>query len=297
MEYKITENSKPIFYSTITGTTEWPYCLTHGTQIKEPPIERLHYHSVPEIGIFVQGSGECYVGNKVYRFKAVDIQIIRPFVPHYAVSDPGVTTRMVFFTFNAVKLMQCAGMSNPENELLIKNIKIPFNGIFAPNEYPAITDHVKRIIERCETSDDFTDMAVAFNIGDFLITCQKYQHISNLFHEEELRENAYHRISPAINRINTNLYDSSRVAEAELARVCAMSVSNFRRVFKLETGLSPKAYITKARMDYAEYLLKNTNITITEIAEKLGYNAVCGFNKIFSSVFGISPSGYRKKYK
>ncbi len=297
MEYEFKENTKPIFYSTITGTTEWPYCLTHGAPIKDAPLERLHYHSVPEIGICTQGSGECYVGDRVYRFKKGDIQIIRPFVPHYAVSDPNTITRMVFFTFNTAKLMQCAGMSSPDNNLLIKNIEIPFNGMFDPNEYPIITDHVKRIIERCETNDDFTDMAVAFNIGDFLITCQKYQHISNHLPEEETRKNEYHRIAPAINRINTQLYDPTRISEAALAKVCGMSVSNFRRVFKSETGLSPKVYITKARMDYAEYLLKNTNMTITEIAAKLGYNAVCGFNKIFVSVFGMSPSSYRKKYR
>ena len=297
MEYKFKANSKPIFYSTITGTTEWPYCLTHGSPIKEPPLERLHYHSVPEIGICVQGSGEYYIGDRIYRFKEGDIQIIRPFVPHYAVSEANVVTRMVFFTFNTVKLMQYAGMSNPENNLLIKNIEIPFNGIFEPDEYPIITEHVKRIIDRCETSDEFTDMAVAFNVADFLISCKKYQHILNHLPEEETRKNEYHRIAPAINKINTELSDPAQFSESELAKVCDMSVSNFRRVFKLETGLSPKAYITKARMDYAEYLLKNTNVTITEIAETLGYNAVCGFNKIFSSIFGISPSGYRKKYK
>lgn len=297
MEYELKKNEKPVFYSTISGTTEWPYCLTYGSPIKYPPLERLHYHSVPEIGIYLQGSGECYIGNKVYRFTAGDIQIIPPFVPHYAVSDPNVITRMVFFTFNAVKLMQLAGMSSAENNLLFKNIKIPFNGIFGPNEYPAITEHVKRIIEKCETSDDFTDISIAFNIGDFLITCQKYQHILKQLPEEETRESEYHRIAPAINRINTELYNPPRLSEAELAKVCEMSVSNFRRVFKLETGLSPKAYITKARMNYAEYLLKNTNMTITQIADKLGYNAVCGFNKIFSSVFKMSPSSYRKKYK
>ena len=297
MEYELKKNTKPVFYSTISGTTEWPYCLTYGSPIKYPPLERLHYHSVPEIGIYLQGSGECYIGNKVYRFTAGDIQIIPPFVPHYAVSDPGVVTRMVFFTFNTTKLMQRAGISNPEKNLLLKNLKIPFNGIFDPNEYPDITEHVKRIIARCETNDDITDLAVAFSIGDFLVTCQKYQHILKYFPGEELRENEYQRIAPAINRINRELSDPPSISEAELAKVCEMSVSNFRRVFKLETGLSPKAYVTKARMDYAEYLLKNTNMTITEISEKLGYNAVCGFNKIFTSVFGMSPSSYRKKYR
>ena len=40
-----------------------------------------------------------------------------------------------------------------------------------------------------------------------------------------------------------------------------------------------------------------TNMNITEIAVRLGYNAVCGFNKIFAASLKMSPSAYRKKYK
>ena len=295
MEYKIRDITLPVYYSTISGTTDWPYCITHGAPIKEPPLERLHYHSVPEIGICIEGSGDYHVGNRIYRFKEGDIQIIRPFVPHYAVSDVGVVTKMVFFTFDTVKMMHHAGLSNPEKNLMMKNVKIPLNGIFSPEEYPDVTDHVKRIIERCETSDDYTDMAVAFNIGDFLITCQKYHKHMSYSSEEESIKNDYHRISPAIHQINTKLAEPQLLSEAELAKTCGMSVSNFRRLFKVETGFSPKSFITKARLDYAEYLLKNTNMTITKIAETVGYNAVCGFNKIFLAVYKMSPSSYRKK--
>ena len=87
------------------------------------------------------------------------------------------------------------------------------------------------------------------------------------------------------------------ISEVELARACEMSVSNFRRVFKIETGFSPKAFVIKSRLSYAKYLLKNTNMTIIKIAEKVGYNEVCGFNKIFAATLKMSPSTYRKKYK
>ena len=140
-------------------------------------------------------------------------------------------------------------------------------------------------------------MAVAFSIGDFLITCRSCNVAPNYLPEEKTIENDYHRISPAINRINTELSNSASITEAELSRVCEMSVSNFRRLFKIETGLSPKEFIIKARMDYAEYLLKSTNMKIIQIAETVGYNAICGFNKIFSQTFGISPTAYRKKYR
>lgn len=297
MEYKIRETVLPVYYSTMSGLTQYPYSFLHGSQMDEHPIKRLHYHPVPEIGICVSGSGYYYVGEKIYRFKKGDIQIIRQFVPHYAVSDANTITRMKFFTFDISKLMQHIGLSDPEIALLMKNVKIPFNEIFKQEEYPDIAENINKIIQRCETNDDYTDISVAFGILEFLILCRKYGEKLNTLPEEQLLEEQYNRIAPAIQQINLNLEDSSKITESELARVCNMCVSNFRRIFKIETGLSPKSFIIKSRISYAKYLLKNTNMTITEISEKLGYNAVCGFNKIFLSTFKISPSQYRKQYK
>ena len=146
MEYNINENRLPVYYSTMDGVTSYPYCVIHGVPMKEPPLEKLHYHSVPEIGICVSGSGDYYIGDKIYRFKRGDIQIIRPFVPHFATSDVGATTKMVFFTFDTVKLMQLIGISDPEKTMMMKSINIPFNGIFSPDELPKITELVKKII-------------------------------------------------------------------------------------------------------------------------------------------------------
>ena len=297
MEYNVIENRLPVYYSTMSGITNYPYYMLHGTAMDEPPFQKLHYHSVPEIGICVQGSGECQIGDKVYRFKKGDIQIIRPFVPHYATCDVGVTARLNFFTFDTVKLMQLMGISDPEKIMLMKSIEIPFNRIFAPDEYPEITALIQKIIDKCETSDDYTDVSVAFSIGEFLFTCRQYEKQLEHLPEEKIIARDYHRISPAIYHINMNLDDSSKLNEAKLAEVCSMSVSNFRRLFKLETGISPKAFVIKSRMAYAEYLLKNTDMTVIKIAESVGSNEVCGFNKIFASVFKTSPRNYRKQYK
>ncbi|MBQ3016864.1 MAG: helix-turn-helix domain-containing protein [Clostridia bacterium] len=297
MEYKFKENTFPVYFSTMSGITNAPYSMLYGSPVKSAPLERLHYHSVPEIGICVAGEGDYYIGDKVYRFKKGDLQIIRPFVPHNAVSDVNTYTQIVFFTFDTIKLMHQIGIYDPEITMLMKNIQIPFNGIYSPDEYPEITTITKKIIERCETSDDFTDISVALSIGEFMLTCRKYNEKHKALPAEKLIEKGYSRIAPAIQRINTSIDDSSAIAEEELARICGMSVSNFRRIFKLETGLSPKAFIIKSRMSYATYLLKNTNMTVIKIAEKVGYTEVCGFNKIFLSTFKMSPSQYRKQYK
>ena len=113
---------------------------------------KLHYHSVPEISICSEGGGEYHIADRIYPFKKGDIQIIRPFVPHYARSHEGVSTYLTIITFDAAKAMQAAGIMDPEKIMLMKNIDIPFAGVFEENEHPTLTACIKSIIN-CHLPD------------------------------------------------------------------------------------------------------------------------------------------------
>ena len=94
--------------------------------------------------------------------------------------------------------------------------------------------------------------------------------------------------------INRHMSNSSMIKEDVLAEVCKTSIPNLRRLFISYTGLSPKAYINRTRMAYAEYLISNTDMTIISISAEVGYSEVSGFNRIFKATFGKTPTEYRK---
>ena len=83
------------------------------------------------------------------------------------------------------------------------------------------------------------------------------------------------------------------VSVSELARMCHISESCFRRLFAMQYGLSPKEYIIRARLAKAKNLLQGSNMTVGEISDLTGFGDVAYFSKIFKSRFGISPSAYR----
>ena len=56
----------------------------------------------------------------------------------------------------------------------------------------------------------------------------------------------------------------------ELAEIASMSERNFTRIFKKETGITVVEYITVVRKAKATELLKNLNLSKTEIANKVG---------------------------
>jgi len=72
------------------------------------------------------------------------------------------------------------------------------------------------------------------------------------------------RIKQAIDYIQTNL--GGKMTVRDIAKEVAMSWKHFERVFKSETGLSPKQYLRFARVQKAKALLADPNSRVTEVA-------------------------------
>ncbi len=80
----------------------------------------------------------------------------------------------------------------------------------------------------------------------------------------------------------------------DLAFLCAMSVSSFKRKFQEVFGTSPNKYITSKRLDKAQSLLRTTTLTISEIAYDCGFSDVSYFSKTFKKYYNSTPSDLRK---
>ncbi len=91
--------------------------------------------------------------------------------------------------------------------------------------------------------------------------------------------------------IEKNLY--ADLALAELAALCHMSLSTFKRKFKEVYGESPIKYITKLKIDKAQVLLKNKALRISDIAHDSGFESISAFNRAFKAHTQLSPSQYR----
>jgi AraC family transcriptional regulator len=79
----------------------------------------------------------------------------------------------------------------------------------------------------------------------------------------------------------------------ELANTIGISRFHFCTAFRLATGASPHAYLTRMRMEMACTLLKSTPLLISDIALAVGYSAVASFSTAFRKHTGVSPREYR----
>ncbi|WP_337399856.1 AraC family transcriptional regulator [Congzhengia sp.] len=79
---------------------------------------------------------------------------------------------------------------------------------------------------------------------------------------------------------------------AEIATMCHVSTSCFRRLFKKYSGLSPVQYQIGVKVDYAKKLLLSNTMTVSEISERLGFQDLSYFCKFFKKQTGTTAKEY-----
>ncbi len=82
-----------------------------------------------------------------------------------------------------------------------------------------------------------------------------------------------------------------------LARVSGCSEAHFARAFKQAFGVPPHRYLLSRRLERAKALLRDTELSITEIALETGWKSVGTFGRTFRDVLGESPSELRAREK
>ena len=103
----------------------------------------------------------------------------------------------------------------------------------------------------------------------------------------------YKSIVRVIQYIDDNF--SQTIKLAELSRLANMSATKLKKLFRQFTGCTITEYILSKKTDYASHLLADSDLSIEELAKKVGFDTVAGFSTSFKKQTGIPPSEYRKQ--
>ena len=82
----------------------------------------------------------------------------------------------------------------------------------------------------------------------------------------------------------------------DVADYVGFSRSHLFRSFEIVLSISPKEYLTQFRIKEACYLLSQTSLSITAVANSVGFESSLYFSKAFKKAKGISPKEYKQKH-
>ena len=258
-------------------------------------IRKLHYHNRFEIGICEEGGGLFLVEGKFYAVSRGDIIFLPPRRRHYSRSlspDALCYCQFVYLGEEALsKILDTAPMQDRDALLEVAS-HIP--ALLRREQYPALTQWIQRIIEQCRAGAPHGAWSISLYLVCLLMEAQ------SLFPAID------HQVSPPLPATHNTLA-ATAVAEhlslyyyrsetsRELARLCHISESQLRRQFLLAYGTSPIAYRIHLRCKIAKELLRSMQLSISEIAERIGYHSVSDFCRAFRKEYGMSPTEYQKK--
>ncbi|HSU44870.1 MAG TPA: AraC family transcriptional regulator [Casimicrobiaceae bacterium] len=100
-----------------------------------------------------------------------------------------------------------------------------------------------------------------------------------------------HKLRRAIEYIDDNL--RSELTLAAMAEAVALSPGHFAHAFRQATGVAPHRYVVERRVERAKALLRESDMPITEIADRVGCSSHSHFSVLFHRVTGLTPRQFR----
>ena len=101
------------------------------------------------------------------------------------------------------------------------------------------------------------------------------------------------RLKTMMSYIHQNYPD--KISLKQIAAVANISERECLRCFNKTIGISPVQYLLKYRLSVASNLLEDTDLTMTEICGKTGFDNSSHFSRAFKSNMNCTPSEYRKR--
>lgn len=159
---------------------------------------------------------------------------------------------------------------------------------------------VGKIIRECN-GDIYNLFGNDFNILDYLkkrLTIREYKEWLNKVINDSCRYLKDIKVSrpksivtEVMDYIRQNYYKDLTLKH--LAEMFYLNPLYLGQVFKKDTGESFNDFLARVRIDNAVRLLKNTNMKVYEIAEKVGFKEIQYYYKTFKSITGASPTAFR----
>jgi AraC-type DNA-binding domain-containing proteins len=268
----------------------FPLILLDGEiwRISDLKRDRLHFHNCLELGICHSDSGTLVVRDEAMPFREGDITLIPRHVPHTTYSEKGSQSLWSYIFVDLGELlsdkMRLADDLNTPNQLS------PY--LMSRADYPKVHFFLTCILDELRgEKPGYRDVVK----GLFIALYYEFTRIRDEKSEPKPSVNKKDTlaITPALEYINVGYMNKTTIDE--LAAMCHLSATHFRRLFLSIMGTSPLAFINAMRIDKACILLKTTEAPILEIAAEVGFMSLSSFNRAFTAIMKTSPRGYRNE--
>ncbi|MBQ8802441.1 MAG: helix-turn-helix transcriptional regulator [Tyzzerella sp.] len=171
-------------------------------------------------------------------------------------------------------------------EELLRKYPLPQNTAFNIDNSNILKNCIKKIKDELMFKKTGYEEIISCCLTDTIIN------IHRLYQRQHHSDASFSRIESAREIFLRNLERDWTLQE--MADLSGYSVSRFSTLYTRRFGHSPKADLIDNRIELAKQMLKYSELSITEIAKRCGFQSIYYFSKYFKANVGIAPSEYAK---
>jgi len=272
---------------------EFPVIVLDGEnwRISDVRSPKLHFHNCLEIGMCHTDSGIMEFGDVSREFRAGDVTVISANIPHTTYSTKGTASRWSYLFLDPEALMRVFMKGTlPEAEGFHRLVTSTC-AILDRTRYPEIWVTVESIVREMNARERGWQFAVYGLLMYLCIMLIRIYDEPQLL-KAEVPDNEAMAISPALEYIRSHYMDDFTIEE--LADLCHLSESHFRRLFRGIMDTGPLEYCNSVRIHAACHLLRMTKETVLSISEQVGFRSISSFNRHFQAVMHMKPMEWRR---
>ena len=239
-----------------------------------------HTHKHTELFFIVSGKGQFLIQDQVFPVNVNNLVIINPNVLH---TEDSLNAQPLEYIVLGIDGIELATSKNSNGQFCILDH-------FESAEISSCLRNILREMEQKSTG--YEDVCQAFM--EILII--RLMRSTSLAVPSEPQVTSGNRQCAAIRRY-IDLHFKESLTLEQLAEEAHMSKFYLSHAFKQEYGVSPINYMITKRIEESKYLLAETDLSLSQIAQLLGFSSLSYFSQVFRRTQGISPMEFRQSTK
>lgn len=253
--------------------------------------DTLHFHNLMELGYCREGEGTLILDERKLRYRPGMLSVIPHNYPHTTISDKGTLSRWEYLFFDPEQALKELYPGNQARRIQVLQ-RVNHNAfLLAPGADETIARTTDTILELIAQKKEFYQECVKNQLTSLVLLIARLSPRQSIQEIKKLDASG-DQILPALYYIEQQYMYPIKIEE--LAKICNMSETNFRRVFKAATNMKPLDYINTIRVQNACGMLRSSSDSMKDIAVKAGFGTVSTFNRDFKKILGTSPYQWKK---
>lgn len=258
-------------------------------------VAKWHFHPEYEVHVITASSGKFFVGDFIGDFGPGNLVLTGPNLPHNWVSNLGadehVGARDLVLQFSRPFADRMLG-AIPELSPLQDLLEGAARGLQFPD---ALGRSLIPLMQDLAQASGARRVVLMMSVLEQLASSRERRPLAGPGYDLDAQRHMSSTINQVLSCIRQNLGGNLR--ESDVAELAGMSVSSFTRFFKRHTGCTFIQYQNGLRLNEACELLMCTELSVTEVCYRVGFNNHSNFNRQFLAHKGMPPSRFRALHR